>query len=56
MVEAINHIGHVMGKHTIAEFAENDQVLASLSNIAVDFGPRIWQACATGAQVRVTRA
>jgi len=27
MVEAINHIGHVMDKKTIAEFVENGQIL-----------------------------
>jgi len=37
MVEAINHIGHVMGKHTIAEFVENDKVLARLRDVGVDF-------------------
>jgi diguanylate cyclase (GGDEF)-like protein/PAS domain S-box-containing protein len=37
MVEAINHIGHVMGKHTIAEFVENDKILAKLRDIGVDF-------------------
>jgi len=38
MVESINHIGHVMGKHTIAEFVENDEILVSLRDIGVDFG------------------
>jgi EAL domain-containing protein (putative c-di-GMP-specific phosphodiesterase class I) len=37
MVEAINKIGHVMGKHTIAEFVENEDVLAKLRAIGVDF-------------------
>jgi EAL domain-containing protein (putative c-di-GMP-specific phosphodiesterase class I) len=37
MVEAINHIGHVMGKKTIAEFVENDEILACLRDIGVDF-------------------
>jgi EAL domain-containing protein (putative c-di-GMP-specific phosphodiesterase class I) len=37
MVEAINHIGHVMGKRTIAEFVENDQTLTQLREIGVDF-------------------
>ena len=36
MVEAINHIGHVMGKKTIAEFVENDEILALLYEIGVD--------------------
>lgn len=38
MVEAINHIGHVMGKKTIAEFVENVQTLEALREIGVDFG------------------
>jgi EAL domain-containing protein (putative c-di-GMP-specific phosphodiesterase class I) len=37
MVEAINRIGHVMGKQTIAEFVENAQVLSELQRIGVDF-------------------
>lgn len=37
MVEAINHIGHVMGIRTIAEFVENDEILAKLRVIGVDF-------------------
>ena len=37
MVEAINHIGHVMGKRTIAEFVESDDVLVSLRRIGVDY-------------------
>jgi EAL domain-containing protein (putative c-di-GMP-specific phosphodiesterase class I) len=37
MVEAINRIGHVMGKLTIAEFVENQDVLAALRRIGVDY-------------------
>jgi diguanylate cyclase (GGDEF)-like protein/PAS domain S-box-containing protein len=37
MVEAINHIGHVMDKKTIAEFVENAQILDALRKIGVDF-------------------
>jgi diguanylate cyclase (GGDEF)-like protein/PAS domain S-box-containing protein len=37
MVESINHIGHVMGIQTIAEFVENDEILAALRKIGVDF-------------------
>jgi len=37
MVEAINRIGHVMGKLTIAEFVENREILARLGDIGVDF-------------------
>ena len=37
MVEAINDIGHVMGKKTIAEFVENKEVLDSLREIGVDY-------------------
>ena len=37
MVEAINHIGHVMGIETIAEFAENDAIVTKLREIGVDF-------------------
>ena len=36
-VESINQIGHVMGLSTIAEFVENKDVLAALSEIGVDY-------------------
>ncbi|HSI41497.1 MAG TPA: EAL domain-containing protein [Xanthobacteraceae bacterium] len=36
MVEMINHIGHVMGKRTIAEFVESDALLEVLREIGVD--------------------
>jgi len=37
MVKSINDVGHVMGKKIIAEFVENDAILASLKDIGVDF-------------------
>ena len=37
MVEAINNVGHVMGKQTIAEFVDGERVLAVLREIGVDF-------------------
>lgn len=37
MVEAINHIGHVMGIQTIAEYVENEQTLAKLRELGVDY-------------------
>lgn len=37
MVESINHIGHVMGKKTVAEFVENVQTLEALRVIGVDY-------------------
>jgi diguanylate cyclase (GGDEF)-like protein/PAS domain S-box-containing protein len=37
MVEVINHIGHVMGKRTIAEFVETPQIEMALREIGVDF-------------------
>ena len=37
MVKSINEVGHVMGMHTIAEFVENNQVLAKLKTINVDY-------------------
>ncbi|MET0007474.1 MAG: EAL domain-containing protein [Candidatus Thiodiazotropha sp. 6PLUC9] len=37
MVESINHIGHLMGLQTIAEYVENDQILEQLIDIGVDY-------------------
>jgi EAL domain-containing protein (putative c-di-GMP-specific phosphodiesterase class I) len=37
MVESINHIGHVMGKVTIAEFVESNEILERLRQIGVDY-------------------
>ncbi|NQD37551.1 EAL domain-containing protein [Permianibacter sp. IMCC34836] len=37
MVRAINEVGKVMGMQTIAEFVENDAVLAKLREIGVDY-------------------
>ena len=37
MVEAINHIGHVMGIKTVAEWVEDEATLAELKAIGVDY-------------------
>ncbi|TIT69449.1 MAG: EAL domain-containing protein, partial [Mesorhizobium sp.] len=37
MVEMIHHIGKVMGKRTIAEFVESDDIAAALKTIGVDY-------------------
>jgi diguanylate cyclase (GGDEF)-like protein len=37
MVRSINEVGHVMGKKTIAEYVENDDVRDKLVSIGVDF-------------------
>jgi len=37
MVEAINSVGHVMGKQTIAEFVDSDRVIQELRAIGVDY-------------------
>jgi len=37
MVEAINRLGHLTGKKTIAEFAENDAVVTALRALGVDY-------------------
>jgi len=37
IVEAINHIGHIAGKQTIAEFVESNETLKQLQEIGVDF-------------------
>lgn len=37
MTESINRIGHLMGKITVAEFAENDNTIDLLREMGVDF-------------------
>ncbi|MEH6550058.1 MAG: EAL domain-containing protein [Pseudomonadales bacterium] len=37
MVKSINDIGKLMGKKTIAEFVENEEILAMIASIGVDF-------------------
>ena len=37
MVDAINHIGHVMGKKTIAEFVTDDATFKALQDMGVDY-------------------
>ncbi len=38
MVASINEIGHTMGIRTVAEWVEDDAVLAALAEIGVDYG------------------
>lgn len=38
MVESINHIGHIMGLKTIAEFVESKDILEKLKTMGVDHG------------------
>lgn len=37
MVEAINHIGHVIGIQTVAEFVSNETILDKVKGIGVDY-------------------
>jgi len=37
MVKSINDIAQVMGKKTIAEYVENDDILTALHDIGVDY-------------------
>ena len=37
MVKSINDIGHIMGKKTIAEFVENEQILQIIKDLNVDY-------------------
>ncbi len=37
MVRSINHIAHSLGKETIAEFVENDEILRHLREFGVDY-------------------
>ena len=38
MVEAVHHIGHIMGLKTIAEWVESEAILLKLRQIGVDYG------------------
>ena len=40
MVWSINEIGHLTGKQTIAEFAENPEVIQMLTSLGVDYAQR----------------
>jgi len=42
MVRAINEIGHLMHKKTIAEFVENETIYKQLEEIGVDFAQGYW--------------
>jgi EAL domain-containing protein (putative c-di-GMP-specific phosphodiesterase class I) len=37
MVRSINEIGHLTGKQTIAEFAENQEIINMLQSLGVDY-------------------
>ncbi|NEQ51637.1 MAG: EAL domain-containing protein [Leptolyngbya sp. SIO3F4] len=37
IVESINHVGHVMGLKTIAEYVENQSLRERLGSIGVDY-------------------
>ena len=37
LVKSINEVGHVMGKKTIAEYVENDDILEELEEMGVDY-------------------
>jgi diguanylate cyclase (GGDEF)-like protein len=37
LVKSINEIGHFLGKKTVAEFVENDDILARLRQLGVDY-------------------
>ncbi len=37
MVKSINDIGHELGKRTVAEFVENDEILQRLHDLGVDY-------------------
>jgi EAL domain-containing protein (putative c-di-GMP-specific phosphodiesterase class I) len=37
MVRSINEIGHLTGKKTIAEFAENEEIISMLRGLGLDY-------------------
>ena len=42
MVEAINNIGHVMGLVTVAEYVEDQAIMAKLRELKVDYAQGNW--------------
>jgi len=52
MVRSINEIGHLTGKQTIAEFAENEEIITMLKGMGVDYA----QGYGVSEPRRVTRA
>ncbi len=52
MVRSINEIGHLTGKQTIAEFAENEEIITMLKGMGIDFA----QGYGVSEPKRVTRA
>ena len=42
MVSSINEIVHLLGKKTIAEYVENQEVNCLLKEIGVDYGQGYW--------------
>jgi diguanylate cyclase (GGDEF)-like protein/PAS domain S-box-containing protein len=52
MVRSINEIGHLTGKQTIAEFAENEEIITMLRGMGIDYA----QGFGVSEPKRVTRA
>jgi len=52
MVRSINEIGHLTGKKTIAEFAENEEIITMLKGMGIDYA----QGYGVDEPKRVTRA
>jgi diguanylate cyclase (GGDEF)-like protein/PAS domain S-box-containing protein len=52
MVRSINEIGHLTGKQTIAEFAENEEIINMLRSLGVDYA----QGYGISQPSRITRA
>ncbi len=52
MVRSINEIGHLTGKQTIAEFAENEEIITMLRGMGIDYA----QGYGVSEPKRVTRA
>jgi len=52
MVRSINEIGHLTGKQTIAEFAENPEIIQMLTSLGVDYA----QGFGVGAPTRVFKS
>ena len=57
-VRSINHISHLLGTQTIAEFVESSHIAERLSTLGIDWGSRLcdWRTAADGSSSAASRS